>query len=326
MALPSAIVCFMNGRMKKYIAKILSIVLLLSLAACDQGSSVDERVAQARKRNDGPAIWKVSDPNSTLYLFGTVHLLPDDADWMRRDLQAAFDEVGTVFFEIPDGDKANLEASILQRRHGIYQSGTRLSNYLDPITTKHLTAAAYNVNIAPEKLEIFKPWIVADMLSVAAAQEAGLFAKNSADTALRAQAKQARKVIKALDDMQTYIEAVALQPDWVQIQSLEATVKNFDTLGADFKTVNAAWRVGNLGMLVKDMMVPAKERSPEMFDALFTQRNAKWTKTLDSFLQGDDSALVVVGVGHMLGEDGLPARLRELGYDVERWRRFDLPN
>ena len=41
---------------------------------------------------------------------------------------------------------------------------------------------------------------------------------------------------------------------------------------------------------------------------------------------GDDNALVAVGVGHMLGDDGLPARLREMGYDVQRWRRFDLPN
>ena len=43
-------------------------------------------------------------------------------------------------------------------------------------------------------------------------------------------------------------------------------------------------------------------------------------------MKGDENGLVVVGIGHMLGDDGLPARLREFGYDVNRVRRYDLPN
>lgn len=298
----------------------------LSLGACDKASSVETKVREARSRNDGPAIWKVSDRNSTLYLFGSVHLLPDGFDWQRRDMRAAFDEVGTVFFEIPDNDKSNLEASILQRRFGVYESGDRLSNHLDVLAQKHLTAAAYNVKLTPAKLEIFKPWLAADILLMAAAQDSGLLAANSADTALRTKAKQAGKSIEFLDEISTYIEAVALQPDWIQIEALEDTIKNFDTLPADFKKINAAWVVGNTESLERDMLAPAKIRSPEMFKILFTDRNDKWTKRLDIFMQGDDSAMVVVGIGHMLGEAGLPARLRELGYDVERLRRFDLPN
>ncbi len=298
----------------------------LFFSSCAQQESVEQKVASAHARNDGPALWKVTDNNSVLYLFGSVHLLPDDADWQRRDLQAAFDEVGTVFFEIPDTDKANLEASVLQRQYGVYESGDRLSNHLDSATQNHLSAAAYNVNLTPDKLEIFKPWIVADMLSIAAAEDAGLFAKNSVDAHMRTQAIQAGKAIKTLDDMRSYIEAVALQPDWVQIQALADTVRKFSTLGEDFKAVNRAWIVGNTELLTRDMLDVAREKSPEMYAALFTSRTAKWSKTLDTYLQGDDTALVVVGIGHLLGEDGLPARLTELGYDVQRVRRFDLPN
>ncbi len=298
----------------------------LFFSSCAPQESVEQKVASAHARNDGPALWKVTDHNSVLYLFGSVHLLPDGSDWQRRDLQAAFDEVGTVFFEIPDTNKANLEASVLQRQYGVYESGDRLSNHLDSAMQNHLSAAAYNVNLTPDKLEIFKPWIVADMLAIAAAEDAGLYAKNSVDAHLRAQAIQAGKAIKTLDDMHSYIEAVALQPDWVQIQSLEDTVRKFSTLADDFKSVNRAWIVGNTELLTRDMLDVAREKSPEMYAALFTNRTAKWSKTLDAYLQGDDTALVVVGIGHLLGEDGLPVRLTELGYDVQRVRRFDLPN
>ena len=30
---------------------------------------------------EGPALWKVSDEDTTIYLFGTVHVLPSDLVW-----------------------------------------------------------------------------------------------------------------------------------------------------------------------------------------------------------------------------------------------------
>ena len=38
----------------------------------------------------GPALWKVADEDTTIYLFGTVHFLPETADWFvpRRGIGA----------------------------------------------------------------------------------------------------------------------------------------------------------------------------------------------------------------------------------------------
>lgn len=305
---------------------MLAFASAIFMGACAQGDSVDEKVEQARKRHDGPAIWKVSDLDSTLYLFGTVHLLPDDADWQRNDLRAAFGEVGTVYFEIPDTDEANLQATLLQQQYGLYDSGERLTDYLDNSNLNRLTAAIHNVGLSRETIISFKPWLVADILSLAAAEAEGLKPGNSADAVLRAKAVRDGKVIKYLDDMRTYIEAVALLPDYIQIRSLESTITDFDTVGADIKTVNRAWIVGNTGVLERDVIAATRKKSPEMYEALFTKRNAKWAKVLDEFLQGDTDGMAVVGIGHLLGDDGLPIHFRELGYDVERFRRFDLPN
>lgn len=310
-------------KIRRYIGAVCAAALLSS---CSQGASVDERVADARKRNDGPAIWKITDPDSTLYLFGTVHLLPDGVDWQRNDMRAAFDEVGTVYFETPDDAKANLEATMLQQQYGLYDSGEYLTDYLDNSALNALTAAIHNVKLRPEVIASFKPWLAADILSLAAAEEAGFKAENSADTVLRARAEDDGKVIKYLDDMRTYIEAVALQPDFVQIEALEGTIRDFNNIGNDIKTVNNAWIVGNTDMLDAKLISVVREKSPEMYKVLFANRNAKWARTLDQFMMGDSNAMAVVGIGHLLGDDGLPIQFRELGYDVERVRRFDLPN
>lgn len=309
--------------LKRNLCALIGSALLIS---CSQGASVDERVADARKRNDGPAIWKITDVDSTLYLFGTVHLLPDEADWQRNDMRAAFDEVGTVYFETPDDAKANLEATMLQQQYGLYESGERLTDHLDNSALNALTAAVHNVNLRPETIISFKPWLAADILSLAGAEAAGYKAENSADSVLRTRAEGDGKVIKYLDDMRTYIEAVALQPDYIQIEALEGTIRDFDSIGTDIKTVNDAWIVGNTEMLDVKLIRAVQEKSPDMYKVLFSDRNAKWAKTLDTFMMGDSNAMAVVGIGHLLGDDGLPIQFRELGYDVERVRRYDLPN
>ena len=311
------------GFIRMSLCAVLGAALLMS---CGQGASIDERVAGARKRNDGPAIWKITDLDSTLYLFGTVHLLPDGADWQRNDMRAAFDEVGTVYFETPDDAKANLEATLLQQTYGLYDSGERLTDYLDNSALNALTAAVHNVDLRYGVIVSFKPWLAADILSLAAAEAAGFKAGNSADAVLRVRAANDGKVIKYLDDMRTYIEAVALLPDYIQIESLEGTIRNFDNIGKDIKTVNAAWIVGNTDMLDAELIRATQKKSPEMYKVLFTDRNAKWAQVLDQFMMGDSNAMAVVGIGHLLGEQSLPIHFRELGYDVERVRRYDIPN
>ena len=296
------------------------------LSACNQGGRVDDKVAASHARYDGPAMWKITDRDSTLYLFGTVHLMQPDIDWQKRDMQAAFDDVGTVFFETPDDEKSVLQTSILQREYGVYTNGERLSDQLDGINLNRLTAAAYNAEVPLARLEGFKPWLAADILTVAGADIAGLRYANSADAQMRTKAKRADKSIRALDTVETYFEAVAKQPRWVRMQAFEDTIQNFNTLVRDLKTINAAWLIGNTERLEIEVLIPARENSPELYAALFTQRNKNWVTTLDEFMKGDSNAMVVVGIGHLLGEGGLPTRFEDLGFTVERVRRLDLPN
>ncbi len=312
-------------KLVKYIVG-LAFVGLLAWAVTKQGASVEEMIKSSHERYDSPALWKVSDDNSTLYLYGTVHLLPKGGDWQRRDMLEAFSEVGTVFFELPDDKKSAFRESVLQREYGLYGPGEQLNDHLDRVNINRLTAAALNTDVPLGSLVKFKPWLVSDLLTTAAAEQAGLSSAHSAGRWLRQKAKKEHKKIQALDTVETYYEAVAKQPENVQIDSLKKTIKNFDQLVPDMKTVNAAWRVGNTDILEKDLLKPFEERSPEMYSTLIDKRNAKWARELDTFLKGDDDAFVAVGIAHMLGEDGLPARLADLGYKVERVHRADLPN
>jgi uncharacterized protein YbaP (TraB family) len=74
---------------------------------------------------------------------------------------------------------------------------------------------------------------------------------------------------------------------------------------------------GDLKALDHEALSPLRKASPQLYERLVSDRNARWTKALDARLKGHGRTVVVVGMGHLIGPGGLPARLRALGYQVE---------
>jgi uncharacterized protein YbaP (TraB family) len=304
-------------------------LLVLGLVACGEAaviSGVDDKVNAARVRNDGPAIWIAKDFDSTLYLYGTVHLLPDDLDWQKDDMRAAFKEAGTVFFEVDSGTDAQAKATVLVTSLGMRKDGFRLSDGLDSYQLKLLDAAAHNGNLTLAALDSMKPWLASEFLTVAAASNAGLLSELSADEALKSRAMREQKNVIYLETIEDQIRVSADQPDFVQMTMLTETLEGFNTLGDDLKSVVRSWAVGGTDFLTKEMVVALKNKSPEFYNALLVDRNRKWAKTLTRWMEDSGTGFVAVGASHLLGEDSLIEMLREQGYQVSRYYAFQGEN
>ena len=300
-------------------------ILCLALAGCGDApiiSGVDAKVDAARERNDAPAIWRVQDFDSTLYLFGTVHLLPDNLDWQKDDMRAAFKESGTIFFEVDTGSEGQIQATVLTTSLGMRQDGLRLSDGLDSYQLKLLDAAAHNGDLTLAALDSMKPWLASEFLTVAAAANAGLSPELSADDALKSRARREQKNIIYLETIEDQIRVSADQPLSIQMALLMETLEGFNSLGDDLTTIAKSWAVGGTAYLTREVVAPLKSKSPIFYDALITQRNKKWTPQLTRFMEGSGTGFAAVGTSHLLGEDSLVEMLREQGYDVSRYYAF----
>lgn len=292
------------------------------LTACGQGGTVDGKISDARARNDGPAIWYVKDHDSTLYLFGTVHLLSADFDWIRGDLESIFRESGTVFFEINTDASAQIEATVLTQSLGFRSDGLRLSGELDSYQLKLLDAAANNGGLPVATLDNMKPWLASEFLTVAAAANAGLTPELSADEALKSRAAAQGKNILYLDTMEGQIMRAANQPKFVQMKLLNDTLEGFNTLGSDLTKVAQAWSVGQTDYLTRELIVETKNRSPDIYQTFFDDVNRQWVKELTRFMEDGGTGFAAVGIGHLLGEDSLQELLEDQGYEVGRYFAF----
>lgn len=299
--------------------------IALALMACGETpviSGVDDRVNAARDRNDGPAIWTVKDFDSTLYLYGTVHLLPSDLDWQKDDMRGAFKEAGTVFFEVDTGSDGQVQAAVLTTSLGMRQDGLRLSDNLDSYQLKLLDAASHNGKLSLAALDSMKPWLASEFLTVAAATNAGLSPELSADDALKSRARREQKNVIYLETIEDQIRVSADQPLSIQLSLLTETLEGFNNLGDDLINIAKAWAVGGTDYLTREMVVPMKSKSPIFYDALITQRNQKWSAQFVKFMEGSGTGFAAVGTAHLLGEDSVIEMLREQGYEVSRYYAF----
>jgi len=299
------------------------------LAACSPSDGgvtatggVSERIDEARARNDGPAIWVATDFDSTLYLFGTVHLLPDDLVWQREDMRQAFADSGTIFFEVDTGPESQVQGTVLTTSLGLRSDGLRLSDRLDNYQLNLMEAAANNGDLTIAALDGMQPWLAAEYLTFAAAQNAGLSAALSADEALKSRAAREGKNVIYLESLETQIRASAELPEYIQIRILTETLERFNALGLDATNIAEQWAVGGTDYLTDQLIRPMKSREPEVFNNLLRDRNRAWANKIVRFMEDSGTGFVAVGTAHLLGEQSLLSELREQGYSVQRYYAF----
>ncbi|HEY8573437.1 TraB/GumN family protein [Phenylobacterium sp.] len=264
-----------------------------------------------------PPVWVVSDGDSEMVLFGSVHILPPGVDWMPAELAAALKTADDVWFETTVGSAADREMSDLAIRLGRADRGLSLSQLLSRRDAARLkrVAAAYDLDMA--LLDGLKPWlaeafIVQEVLARDSKASTAYGVEDAVDAAAPPQAK--RQVFATSAE---HIAILAGAPLDEQLASLRATLKSLKPQSKDFERMLQAWMKGDLRWLQRNAIDPERRLAPAQFKRLVTDRNARWTATLDQRLKGRGRTVVVVGMGHLIGRDGLPARLRALGYSVK---------
>lgn len=300
-------------------------VLAFALVACDQVPVSDgaaRKVEEARARNDAPAIWRVQDEDSTLYLFGTVHLLPSGMNWQRDDLRDTFAQSGTVFFETDNTGAAGLRAQALATQIGLRRDGRRLTETLDSYQSKLLEAVANNGQLDLAALDSMQPWLASEFLTLSAANAAGLSADLSADEALKSRAARAGKNVVYFETPEAQLRQIADLPEAVQLELLTDTMERFDDMDERLAEIARDWVIGDVEALEATLVAPLAGAPEGYVQSVLLDRNQLWAERLDRFMQGSGTGFVAIGTAHLLGEGSVIEALEARDYDVARYLAF----
>ncbi len=263
-----------------------------------------------------PPVWIVRDADSELVLFGSVHVLPPGLDWRPQAFEQAVKSADDVWFELPIDPATEAETLRLAARKGALRPDQSLFRMLPPATSQQMLRVARAYGADPAVLDRLEPWLAEVALSGAAFRRAGADGQDGVEKAVAAEVPpNARR--RAFETPAEQIDLLAGGPWADQVASLAQTLKEMEDKPDEFARLVSAWMSGDLTALDREALAPIRKASPALFRRLVADRNARWTQILDERLKGHGRTVVVVGMGHLIGPGGLPARLRALGYQVE---------
>ena len=293
-------------------------MLTFALAACGEKAPEPAATETPTAAEKGPALWRVGDADTTVYLFGTVHVLPPELEWRKSSVDKALSEAKAIYFET-DLDPNPAELLPIIQQLGMYPPGDKLSDHLKPDDRTALAAAARRLQMPMAMIEQMKPWLAAVTLSERMITNAGYDVNSGVERKLAPTAAAAGKEIRKLETVQEQLLVFADLPEEVQIRFLMDGVNEIDEESTILDDMVKAWAAGDMDKLDKIMIEEDLAENPEIYAALLVNRNRNWVRKIDELIESEAGTFfIAVGAAHLTGKDSVIAKLPPLGYVAER--------
>lgn len=269
---------------------------------------------------EGPALWEVSDGAGRLYLFGAFHLLTPDQDWMRPAIQDAFARADALVVEINPQEYGPAEMSAAMMGRARLPEGRSLQDVLDEDVYGAVREKARELGFAPGFFDQFRPWFVGLALTQQVLGEAGYEGQLGVDIHFVERASRKDMPILELETLEEQITALTQSAGEDPNAYMRLFLNQLGESEVFFDELDDMWAEGDVAGLA-DYMAGERERDPAAYRALYIRRNKTWLSKLTDYLDDERTYFVVVGTGHLVGEDGLVDLLHERGHTVRRVRQ-----
>lgn len=297
----------------KALGRTFAALLALALAACVQRPASEEGGIT-------PLLYAVRDDDSTMYLYGTVHVRPRGADWGNARVRAAIDESSEVWTELMMTPEADQRTQALALQLGTAPAGQPLSSWLTPEENTALNAVTTRLGMPQGALEPYRPWLAALTLTVVPLVQAGYDPNSGVDRSIDAYADAAGKRMRALETPEQQLGFFSSLSPELQREMLQEAIAESQTLAGMIGEMSEAWERGDERQLAQAVVDETRTEYPELYETLFVARNDAWMEELVREMEGEGVDFIAVGAGHIIGRDGLAAQFRARGYRVERVR------
>lgn len=263
-----------------------------------------------------PAMWAIAGGHNTVYLFGSVHLLPEGGFAIDGALAEAYSDAERVCFEVDSSKLDEATTTSITLARAIDPEGRNLFELLGSDADRvRAGAAAAGIDIAP--FAPFEPWFAGLTISVMALQQHGFDVEHGVEQIIEASADRDGKTRCGLETLDFQLGMLDGMPADLQEKLLLQSLEEAGEIDQAIRPLLAAWRAGDERALVRSLEKDF-EGYPELEEQLIYARNERWASLVVGMLDETDDILLVVGALHLVGDRGLPQLLRERGFKVER--------
>ena len=264
---------------------------------------------------EGPALWKLQDEDTTIYLFGTIHLLPPNVEWLNAPIANALASSDILITEIPAGAGEDAASQAVIMRKATLPEGKTLRGLLSAEQRKSYEAGLRQMRIPAQAFDRMEPWMVGMTMALLPLVQAGYSPEAGVEEVLEASAPPTmdRGALETFEQQMNMLDSLPMAS---QIHFMvEAAKDPARTVASTDEMVNS-WLKGDsdaIGRLTAEEMT-----DPTVNAVLLYDRNKAWSEWIDARMDRPGVVFIAVGAAHLAGTKSVQDYLGEAGIETTR--------
>jgi len=264
-------------------------------------------------------LWQASAGRGTLFLLGSIHFGTPQMYPLPKVMTSSFNKSDTLVVEADIGNVDQIQLAQLLASKAMYQDGLSLRQHLSAETWQKLEQVAESMGVSVELLNMQKPWFVSMTLTALALKQLGFSEDKGIDAHFLSLAKGKKKVVE-LEGIAWQLSLFDQLTSAEQVMMLEESLRELDEGKAFFDKMLRFWSAGNAAGIQSmfDEGLLAEDSGDHLNQLVMLDRNKTMAEKLHVLAEQGGQYFVVVGAGHLSGEEGIVARLKRLGYQINQ--------
>jgi uncharacterized protein YbaP (TraB family) len=271
----------------------------------------------AQSAAPAPALWKVRNGASTVYIFGSLHILPPSFEWRAPEIESAIAASDIFVFEVPVDEEATKRQKAFIVKNGLLPRGASLRKVLNRIEFDTYSRILLGAGLKPEHFTRYRPWLATVVVGLAYVHRRDLTMLKGVDDEIIEQAQGQGKELRYLEAIEDQMKLLVMGDDLAQVRALKRQLVSLPQSVSHTKDLVDTWVRGDADRFTA-LIEAAFAGHVEAQDLLISNRNRAWVPTVAELLQSGRTAMVTVGAAHIGGPKGLISLLCAEGHEVER--------
>jgi uncharacterized protein YbaP (TraB family) len=263
-------------------------------------------------------LWKVQSKTNTVYMLGSVHYMRKDIYPLNKNIEEAFEKSSVLAVEANVNDITGMDMQNLIDK-AVYPDNDSLENHLSKNTFELIKKKFEELGMPVFLIERQKPWFLALSLTSLELLKLGFDSSLGIDVHFLSKAEGVKK-IKEFESVDYQINLFSNLSDEEQESFLLYTMKDLDTLGTEVDTLVEAWKTGNTQIMESTINKSFSDVNgmSSILEKILYERNRNMVSKIEDWLKTNETYLVIVGAGHLVGKRGIIEILRGKGYHIEQ--------
>ena len=263
------------------------------------------------------SVWRISSSRAAVYLAGSCHVMRSSDLPLPAEFEKAYQNSRRIIMEAPIDDLAKPEYLTKLIQAATYSDGTTLREHISPHAYALTEAFCKERSYPLEQFQIFRPWMLTMTLTMLEMARIGADAQNGVDSIFNEKAKEDGKELGSLESVDQQIGFLTSMDGSMGDDQIEETIDELRQIGIKGPQILGAWKKGD-EIKLEELTAGELKAHPKLRQALLVDRNKRWIKAIEGYLDGPENTMVIVGVAHLVGMNSVVDLLRQRGYQVAK--------